>query len=280
MATYKKKKIKMVGLDMDGTALTTKKELLPYTIRTIRRAIDQGVVVLAATGRPVLGIPEDFRNIPGVKYALTANGARIMDLDTNQILFESLLPLKNAIQILDIFNKYDTLQEVYFDGQGYADKDKLENLNRYLLDLNMVEYMLKTRKTVTDIRRLVSEKNKDMDKVQALFSDLNDREKALEEIRQTQNVTIACSQATNIEVNAPGINKGSGLLRLGEMLGIRREEIMACGDGENDVDMLREVGFGVAVKNGCSAAKDAADYITGTNDEQGVAKAIEQFVLV
>ena len=133
---------------------------------------------------------------------------------------------ENAIQILDIFNKYDSLQEVYFDGQGYADKDKLENLNRYLLDLNMVEYMLKTRKTVTDIRRLVSEKNKDMDKVQALFSDLNDREKALEEIRQTQNVTIACSQATNIEVNAPGINKGSGLLRLGEMLGIRREEIM------------------------------------------------------
>ncbi len=72
-------KIKMIGLDLDGTLLNTKKELTDYTKEVLARAIDQGVVVLTATGRPYTGIPEELREFPGMRYALTSNGARIMD---------------------------------------------------------------------------------------------------------------------------------------------------------------------------------------------------------
>lgn len=279
MTTYEKKPIKMIGLDMDGTVLTTKKEILPYTIEVIKKAIAQGIVVLVATGRPITGVPDEFQKIPGIRYALTANGARIFDMQENTILYEHLLPREQACRILDIFDKYDTLQEIYFQGQGYAEREKLECVEKYLLDPNMVTYIRNTRKSVENIRDYISERGEDMDKTQALFSNLNERNRALEEIRTKEQVTIACSQETNIEINAPGINKGIGLLKLGEHLGFKREEIMACGDGENDIEMLREVGFGVAVKNADSEVKRVADYITGSNDEQGVAKAIEQFVL-
>ena len=79
--------------------------------------------------------------------------------------------------------------------------------------------------------------------------------------------------------NAAGVNKGTGLVNLGSRLGIKREEIMAFGDGDNDTVMLKEVGFGVAMANGEPQVKEAADYITLSNEEDGVAQAIERFVL-
>ena len=86
-----KRKIKMVGLDLDGTLLNDKKELLPYTKDVLRRAVDQGIIVLVATGRPWLGVPEELRNFPGMRYALTSNGARIIDRDENRVIEEKLL---------------------------------------------------------------------------------------------------------------------------------------------------------------------------------------------
>lgn len=275
-----KRKIKMIGLDLDGTLLTTKKELLPYTRDVLKRAIDQGVTVLVATGRPLTGIPQELLDFPGMRYAVTANGARVIDHELdNKIVWERLVPLEKAREILDVFNKYDTLQEVYFDGIGYANQAHLDRLVHYMPDPHMVTYISKTRRPVNDIYEKIHEMQKPMDKVQALFAKLSERKNALEDLKQIEGISVVSALATNIEVNAEGVNKGAAMLKLGEKLGIAREEIMACGDGNNDTDMLRTVGFGVAMKNAESSVKAAADYITGTNDEQGVAKAIEQFVL-
>ena len=113
----------MIGLDLDGTLLTDKKEILPYTREVLRKAIDRGIIVLVATGRPWTGIPEELRDFPGMRYALTANGARIMDNDTGTVLAERLLSPELAARALKICGKYDALQEVYFDGQGYAEAE-------------------------------------------------------------------------------------------------------------------------------------------------------------
>ena len=86
-----KKEIKIVGLDLDGTLLTDKKELLPYTKNVIGEALQNGTVVLVATGRPWTGVPEELRELPGMDYALTANGARIIETRTGKILEEHLL---------------------------------------------------------------------------------------------------------------------------------------------------------------------------------------------
>lgn len=271
-------RIKMIGLDMDGTLLTTKKQLTPYTNQVLHEAVIRGIIVLAATGRPFTGIPKEFSSIPGIRYALTSNGARILDTQTGEVLIEHLLPLESAKKSLEILRKYDTLLEIYFEGQGYTEKGKLEQIAKYHHNPNMWEYIRTTRKPVDNIFEFIAGKKKDMDKVQALFADMEERRKAWEELKQYEDLVLVNSLGYNIEINAAGVNKGKGLVELGELLGIRREEIMACGDGDNDVAMLEEVGFGVAMENAEEKVKEAADYITGTNDEDGVADAIVKFV--
>lgn len=271
--------IKMIGLDLDGTLLNTKKELTDHTRRVLAEAINAGILVLMATGRPFTGIPEELRTFPGIHYALTSNGARVLDTDHNKILIEQLLPMESAKKALRIFEKYDTLSEIYFDGQGYADAAKLDNVGKYHHDPNMWNYVRTTRIAVPDIRDVIAKENRSMDKVQALFADMKERAAAWKELSEFKELELVGSLSYNIEINAAGVNKGTALVALGEMLGIPRESIMACGDGDNDVHLLQEVGFGVAMANAQPQVKEAADHITASNDEDGVARAIEKFAL-
>lgn len=271
--------IKMIGLDLDGTLLTDKKELTARTVRAIEQAIKRGVVVLVSTGRPWLGVPEELRNFPGMKYALTSNGARIIDTQSGRAVEEHLMSREDAKKALEICGRYDTLQEVYYNGQGYAPRRMLEDIGRYHKDPNMWDYVRKTRILVDSIEELVEREERGLDKVQALFADMDERRKAWRELQEAGNLELVGSLKYNIEINAGGVNKGSGLVSLGRRLGIRREEIMAFGDGDNDTVMLQEAGFGVAMANGIDEVKKAADYITLSNEEDGVAYAIEKFVL-
>lgn len=272
-------KIKMIGLDLDGTLLTDKKELTARTKAVISSALRRGIVVLVATGRPWMGIPEELRNFPGMRYALTSNGARIIDAQEERVIEEHLLSPELALQALEICGKYDTLQEVYFDGQGYAPADKMAVVERYHRNPSMCEYMRKTRIPVDNIFKLVKEENRGLDKVQALFADMEERTQAWRELWEVSGLELVGSLRYNIEINTAGVNKGTGLVNLGKVLGIKREEIMAFGDGDNDIVMLKEVGIGVAMANAEDKVKETADYITLSNEEDGVAEAIEKLVL-
>ena len=272
-------KIKMIGLDLDGTLLTDKKELTGRTKAAIEDAIRRGITVLVASGRPWMGVPEELRDFPGMRYALTSNGARIIDALDDRIIEEHLLSPELALKALAVCGKYDTLQEVYFDGQGYAPADQMAHVEKYHRNPSMCEYMRKTRIPVSDIRALVEKENRGLDKVQALFADMDERESAWRELKADEGLELVGSLRYNIEINAAGVNKGTGLISLGRLLGIRREEIMAFGDGDNDIAMLKEAGFGVAMANAEEAVKAAADYITLSNEEEGVADAIEKLIL-
>lgn len=271
-------KIKMIGLDLDGTLLTSDKKLLPFTRQVLTEAIERGIQVLMATGRPYTGIPEELRKLPGIRYALTSNGARILDTQTGKALIEHLLPLESAKKALEILQKYDTLQEVYFEGQGYAEAEKLDRISRYHHNPHMWEYVRSSRKPVDSLPELIAREGRDMDKVQALFADMGELAQAWKELERYEELVLVSSLGYNIEINAAGVDKGIGLMELGELLGFCPEEIMACGDGDNDIQMLERAGIGVAMGNAEEKVKAAADYITETNDEEGAAKAIIRYV--
>ena len=276
----KKRKIKMIGLDCDGTLLNDQKELTSYSREVLLKAIEQGIVVLVATGRPVTGIPKEVRELPGIRYALTANGARIVDLKENKVIHESTMPVETAIRILDVFAKYDTYKEAFIGETGYTNARDLAQAEEYGLISSMIKYLRESRVPVPNVREKLQQMNQQVDKVQALFKNREEKEKAFLEIKQIPGTEPTGALENNIEVNALGVNKGLGLLKLGELLGIERDEIMACGDGMNDLEMLKEVGFGVAMENAVEPVKDAADYITDSNENDGVAKAIEKFALI
>ena len=273
-------KVKMIGLDLDGTLLNSRKELTKYTKNVLTRAIEAGVTVLVATGRPVTGIPEELRNFPGMRYAVTANGGRILDLQEDKILYEGLVPYEEAVHIVENFEEYDTLREIYFDGRGYAEADEMERIEKYIPDKPMADYIRSTRQVIPDLWEKIREMDgHGMDKVHGIFADMEEMREAADRISKcTGHLAVSSSLGRNLEINAQGVNKGAGLLRLGEMLGILQEEIMVCGDGSNDLEMIRMAGVGVAMANAADEVKKAADYITESNEEDGVAKAIEKIV--
>lgn len=273
-------RIRMIGLDMDGTLLTTEKELTEHTREVLREAIDRGVVVLPATGRPLAGIPEEVLKFPGVRYAVASNGARIVDLKESRVLYEDLVPYETGRRVLEICSRYDSMLEIYYDGVGYAEEEKLKHLDEYVPRLPMARYIASSRRPVADVRSMHEERKAPTDKVQALFRTTEECKKAWKEVeKEIPDIEITGALSNNIEVNAKGVNKGRGLMILGELLGIRREEIMAVGDGSNDIVMLREAGLGVAMENATDEVKAAADVITLSNDQEGAAAAIEKYVL-
>lgn len=273
-----KRNIKMIGFDMDDTLLTSDKKITDHTKDVLIRAMAQGIVVLPATGRPVNGLPEDLLHLPGMRYAVTANGARILDIKENKLLHKDLLSADIVFDILDRMKKYDVLQEVNFDGISYTEQRFLNNIRHYFGDSPMKNYYLKTRKPVPDIRAFLKEAGQ-VDKLQFVFADLDERSRALEELADEPRITLTTALVNNMEINAKDVNKGAALIRLGQLLNIKREEIMAFGDGLNDIMMLKEVGFGIAMDNASDMVKEAADHITLSNNEDGVARAIEEFVL-
>lgn len=273
-------KIKMIGFDLDGTLLTDQKELGEYTVQILKRAVEEGIVILPITGRPLCGLPEEVTGLTGLRYAITANGARILDLKNAAVLKEQLVSVETAEKILDILGNYDSLREIYYDGTGYAEREKLEQIDHFFEEGPMAEYVRSTRQPVENLMDKFRKESREVDKVQGVFADLGEREAALDEIRKLEGVTITGALHNNIEVNAAGVDKGNALLWLAQYLGIAPEETMAFGDGNNDITLLEKAGTGVAMKNGIEEVKHAADRITEkTNDEEGAAKFIETYVL-
>ena len=124
-------KIKLIGFDLDGTLLTSDKRLSDRTKKVMSQAIEQGVVMVPATGRPLSGVPQELLEFPGIRYVVTANGARVLDILEKKTMAEELLSREKCGQILEIFEKYDTFREIYYDGIGYADREKLEQIEKY-----------------------------------------------------------------------------------------------------------------------------------------------------
>ena len=275
-----RQKIKMIAFDCDGTLLNDKKEMTAHTRNVLLRVMEQGIEVLPATGRPLTGVPKEVTALPGIRYALTSNGARIVDLKEQKVIYESTMPIHTAKQILDLFSQYDTYREAFIDGVGYSMASELEKAEEYVILPSMARYLKECRIGVQDLYEKLEKEKKQVDKVHALFKNISEKEKAFLQIKEIPNITATGAMENNIEVNALGVNKGIGLLKLGELLGIKREEIMACGDGMNDLEMIREAGLGVAMANAMQEVKDAADFVTDSNEKDGVAKAIEMFALV
>ncbi len=272
-------KTKLIAYDLDGTLLNSKKELTVHTKEVLEETARQGIVILPATGRPVTGIPSKVLEIAGTNYALTANGARVMDLRSSEAIIETLLPRDTGRKILKIFYEYDTLKEIYFNGKGYANEEDLSNIQHFLADPHMADYIVNTRIPVKDLWKIFENEIGDMDKIHGIMANLEDIEKIKARLQDIPDIEITGALGCNLEVNAKGATKGNALLKLGESLGIAREEIMAFGDASNDHSMLKLAGTGVAMANADKETKAVADYVSLSHDEDGVARFIEEHVL-
>ena len=143
----------------------------------------------------------------------------------------------------------------------------------------MADYIRTTRIPVPDIREKFESENRALDKIQALFQYPYEKNRAWEQISALGDVEVTGALDNNIEVNAGNVHKGNALLWLADKLGISKDEIMAFGDGTNDIKMLESVGISVAMANGVESVIAVADLVACSNDEDGVAKMIAEYAL-
>lgn len=171
------------------------------------------------------------------------------------------------------------MYDAYIEGLGISESRFYDHLDEYNIPEEIQKLVRITRTVVPNIEDHIRQSDVPVEKINLYCSSLKDRETIRTLLAERNDIIISSSLENNLEINALGATKGQGLRRLADHLGLGIEETMACGDGENDLTMIQMAGIGVAMANGEEALKTLADYVTATNDEDGVAQAIERFAL-
>ena len=185
------------------------------------------------------------------------------------------MALAEKIMMMARTSSDEIMYDVYVGGIGYTMPEFYNDVYKYVSSEGLAELVRRTRDTVSDNIAYLKERGQDAEKINMFFRDMDARKRMREELSKLPGILVSSSIPNNLEINAEGADKGGALLRLAARLGIARESTMGFGDGENDLSMIRMAGIGVA--NGHESVKEAADYITKTNNEAGVAKAICHF---
>lgn len=266
---------KLIALDIDGTLINSSHQLTDGVKNAIQEAKKKGVKVVLCTGRPLKGV-EKFLEELNLKesgdYAATFNGALVQDTFTKNPVshltlgYDDLIDLYNlSLELGSRSHFYDT-KTVYTFNKDISDYTILEcyltgaHLNSTTLeevpkDIAMSKFMM------IDHPEIIDECIKKIPK--SYF----------------EKYTIVRSTPSFLEFLNPKANKGAGIELLAKELGIKQEEVICVGDAGNDKHMIEYAGLGVAMGNANDDIKDLADYITLSNDEDGVAHVIKKFIL-
>lgn len=281
----KSEDIRILALDLDGTLLTSAKTLADGDRAALEEAAAKGVLVVPTTGRFFGMMPEPVRTLPFVRYAITVNGAQVYDRVTDTALVREEIPLATALGIMEILDRHDVIYDCYRGNWGWMTAAFKEKAADYATNGHYLKMIREFRNGVDDLKSRLARDGEDVQKVM-LFS-RNDRpaDGILREIAEEVSARYPEIKATssawnNLELNIASANKGNALRRLAESLGLTLANTMSFGDGTNDLTMIEAAGTGVAMANAVDAVKSAADYITLSNDECGVASALRHFGVI
>ena len=275
---------KLICIDMDGTLLNNKHEISERNKEAIRKATERGVKVAVTTGR-LFTSAKYYAGLLGVKTPIiSCNGAFIREKDEDKVIYESVLNEDQLYRIYDVIKKYD-INMAYFNTPNTVISEKIvpEDHGYKVMNRMMGESNEKVMFSEgVDFREAFKTHGKHILKSICIENDSNKLEdlfKAKEELKKYEDLEVVSSSPSNFEVMNKGTSKGRAVKVLADILNINREEVMCLGDSENDLSMIEFAGLGVAMGNAEEFLKEKADYITDTNENDGVAKAIEKFVL-
>lgn len=274
-----RKPVKMVALDLDGTALDPFGRITEREERAFKRAMDMGVHIVVATGRAFHSLPDNVFSISGIEYAVTSNGAQVTRLKDRTLIYENCIAAASVAEIADILEKAGVRAEAFTDGRAYIDVSEFNAIKSGEIRTRDSVYVLSTRNPVDDIFAFMREHRDRIENISINYPSNEAKEKFSRVLGEIPGVTVTTSFSLNNEIGGATTSKADGLSHLMERLGVTAGELMACGDSPNDGAMIRMAEIGVAMGNADDSVKEMADYVTGTNGEDGVAKAIEKFVL-
>ena len=276
--------IKLVALDLDGTLFDNSSRISERNLTAIRSITDKGIHVVISTGRPFEGIPFDQIKGTGINYAITANGSGIYEISTGKCLYENAMDEELVTPILNFLLTRDIHMDAFIGGKGYTPIQCVETAQKLTVPSSIKNYIITTRTRLDNILQFIHENQLKVQKMTLNFypaadGTLIDRETVRKFLVSNPSITTVCGGYNNLEFTRADANKGVGLRKLAEILGVNPDATMAIGDTENDLAIIEAAGIGVAMGNATDAVKARADYVTTTNTKDGVAAAIEHFIL-
>ncbi|MGM0213986.1 Cof-type HAD-IIB family hydrolase [Enterococcus sp. AZ109] len=267
--------IKLVAIDLDGTLLTDAKTISDKNKEALAEAKAQGVKIVICTGRPLIAIGdylEELNLVDEGDYSITFNGGLIQKNNTGELLGKTALNLEQVKDIYDLFTQLPLPMDILSDARCLQLATAPEHLSLYPTMNKKVTYFSATIEELTTDALY----NK---VVAAIDVDYLDEKIAEIPAEYIERYEVCKTRPNLLEFMPKGVTKAYGLKVLGEELGIDASEMLTLGDEANDLPMIEYAGVGVAMENATDDVKAVANYITGTNQADGVAQAIEKFVL-
>lgn len=295
--------IKMAALDLDGTLLNHLSQVTPLTLEALDQAMRRGVVVLPATGRGLSALPRVVASIPGIRYAITSNGAAVWDMGDQPMaavrsrygepgpepvaqpvcLYRHLLPADTARAVYQLLDQFEGELNYFSDGRTFKTPAGMAWSQARMARLLSTEAKQADDGRFTilpDLHPYFDAHAGEIEKFCMFFGSREQASEILPLLSAIPGIEVTQGSPDNVEATAAGVNKGTALLALARHLGIPRERVLAVGDSENDRRMLEAAGVAAVMSNGMPSIQSLADIVSEQDcDHDGVAELFSRLGL-
>lgn len=263
-------KYKLLCIDLDGTLLTDEKKIRKQDVKALRRAADRGAKIALITGRMPAATEPVVREL-GIPCIMACNAGTYI-LENDLCIHAEYLSVEAMRDIYETIRPFGIPFWIFRDREWYVTgKDRF---------VEEEEAIIQYKAECVSVDELAEKwKKRDMEPSKVL---IGAEPELVQEIygilKKRQDVDMACSAPEYLEIFPKGMSKGKALRIICEKTGVAREEVVAFGDQELDVPMLEAAGTAVAMGNAIDQLKEKADFVTKTNNEAGIAFALEHYL--
>ncbi|MCH4889117.1 HAD family hydrolase [Acidaminobacter sp. JC074] len=268
---------KMIACDLDGTLLDSNHEITDDNRQIIDKLKEKDIPFVIATGRIYPSAAEFSKDLNLSTPIIACNGAVIKDPVEDKILFDYPVPTESMLELVRICKKHDIYFHIYTIDTVYAERNE-----RLILKYNEwkkkdpMRSLVKTA-VVEDIVPIIEA---NIVYKLGIYVDEEGAQEAYEEMVKVPGITSCFSLTTLVDIFNEEASKGIAVQALIDMYGLNKDQVMALGDNENDISMLKHAGLGIAMKDARDHVKSAADEVTESNDDSGVAVAIKKHLAI
>ncbi|MCF6466123.1 Cof-type HAD-IIB family hydrolase [Clostridium sp. Cult2] len=272
-------KYKVIAIDMDGTLLNSQNKVSDINRQVLFKALDKGISIILSTGRILRSALYYSKSIGLNSPVITCNGALISSGDGKDIIYENPMKIESIKKLVKLAEE-NNIYYHFYDADTFFTKKTNDGIFKYYESYeNSLKKQQINLQLIQNPMELLSQQKPIIYKFIIIEDDIDKLLGFEEKLRDIKGINISSSWHNNIEVMNEGVSKGVGLEYLMETLNINKSEVVAIGDNENDIPMFKKAGLAIGMENGAQEIKKHVHVITDTNDEDGVAKAIEKYVL-
>ena len=266
------KGIRLAALDLDGTLLHEDKTISDHTLSVLEKLTKDGILVEPATGRNLEGLRDNILRVPNISYAVCSNGAQVFRLSDQKLLYEAAIPLEDAVSVIRYLQIFPTFIYVHTEkGTFRSGNWRDTNLKKRFPFIRFEE------NNVADLPAFLSEKRLRVIKIGVFVLDDGIFRRLLEKESPIPSISQFRTGPCNLELNAAGASKAYGVEALCRHLNLAMSQVLAMGDNQNDISLLRAAGVSVAMGNSEEDVKAAAGFVTGTNEADGAAEFLGRY---